>query len=406
MAWQEEVRRLDEDLAAGRISADEHQRRRNELTAQPGTPEPGDQGGPGNPPDEGAGPPDSPPEPADTTRNSPFPPAFRWDNTPSEATQVINPIGNSDAERTQVVRTPEPPPGPSYDDAERTQVVQAGPPAPPRFGPPAQPDSGGFAGADDPWSQQDDQWSQQESAPPWVQSDPVQDPHPGWMLQGPESFEAEPRESGTMRIVAVAAAVVVLLGVAVGAWFLFGRGDTTVAEPQPATQQQAPPPPTTTEPPEDPLAPADVGGVKEIKPATTFQDVEVAGFLTGAEKEAFRAADAGQSRLLITNFPEGKATILVARTASSASSVTATDQLSALQVDYGFAERSGPPGTDSFELLGKVDKAPILRALYASRGLVVRIEMTGNAPGADPAAVIAKFDQVLTRQLEKLPADV
>lgn len=385
MAWQDEVRRLDEDLAAGRISADEHQRRRDELTAQAGAP------------DEGGGSPDSPPAP-DAPQNSPFPPAFRWDNTPSETTQVINPLGNSDAERTQVVRTPEPPPGPSYEDAERTQVVQAGPPAPPRFSPPPQSDSGGFPGAADPWAQQ-------ESAPPWVQSDPIQEPNAGWMMQGPESFEAEPRESGAMRIVAVAAAVVVLIGIAVGAWFLFGRGHATVAEPQPATQQQAPPA-TTTEAPVDPLAPAEVGGVKEIKPATSFPDVEAAGFLTDPEKEAFRAANAGQSRLLITNFPEGKATILVARTASSASSLTAKEKLAALQVDYGFAERTAPPGVDSLELLNRTDNPPILRAVYVSRGLLIRIEMKGNAPGEDPAGAIAKFEQVLTQQLEKLPADV
>ncbi|MGH3815795.1 MAG: hypothetical protein ACRDUV_25660, partial [Pseudonocardiaceae bacterium] len=403
VAWQDELRQLGEEMAAGRISADEYRRRFDELTAQ-GSAERGATPPQDNPPQQNQTPEqdsapeqDSPPE--QDPRDSPFPPAFKWDNTPNETTQVIQPVGDGDAESTQIVPA-QPPPGPSYDDSERTQVVQAGPPGPPRYGQPTY-SSGGFPG-------EGDQWSQQESAPPWVSSDPIQEPiqepNAGWMMQGPEFFEPEPKESNVMRIVAIAAAVVVLVGIAFGAWFLFGRGGPSVAEPQQTTQQQTPPA-TTTQPPVDPLAPADVGGIMEFKQVTSFEDVVAAAFLTTEEEDDLKAAGAAQSRLLVTNFSQGKATILVTQLTSPGDAATARQQLASLQVDYGFAPRTAPPGVESFERLDNADDPPLLRGLYVSRDLVVRIEMRGNAPGDDPAGATAEFERILTQQLEKLPSD-
>lgn len=412
VSWQDEVRRLDEDLAAGRISADEHQQRREELTAQGGA-GPGSTASQDSPADGQAGAPD------DTagsgtggqsdqpigTPNSPFPPAFRWESTPpNETTQVIAPVGGEDnesAERTQVVHNPrQSPPGPSYDDSERTQVVQAGPPLPPPYSQP------GYPQPQYPGSENQPSWAQQESAPPWMSSDlpPIQEPNAGWMMhQGPEFFEPEKKDSGVVRIVAIAAAVAVLVGVALGAWFLFGRGGPDQAQPQQSTQQQPAAP--TSPPPVDPLAPADVGGSMEYKQVTTFQDVVTAAFLTEDEESDLQAAGAGASRLLVTNFPQGKATILVTQVTSSASAATALQQLASLQVGYGFSPRTGPAGVQTFEVLDKSDVPPTLRALYASNGRVVRIEMRGNSPGEAPSGVTAKFEQVLAQQLEKLPAD-
>ncbi|HEY2765562.1 MAG TPA: hypothetical protein VGJ13_16360 [Pseudonocardiaceae bacterium] len=415
MSWQEEVRRLDEDLAAGRISADEHQQRREELTAQGSTA----QGGTGQ---GSTATQDSPADSQAGAPNSPFPPAFRWESTPpnettpneatpneatpNETTQVITPVGGEDnesAERTQIVHNPrQSPPGPSYDDSERTQVVQAGPLQPPPYSQPGYPQPQ-YPGPDD----DQPSWAQQESAPPWMSSDlpPVQEPNPGWMMhQGPEFVEPEKnKDSGVVRIVAIAAAVVVLAGIAFGTWFLFGRGGSGQAQPQQPTQQQsaAPAPP----PPVDPLAPADVGGSLEYKQVTSFQDVQAAAFLTTDEEDDLTTAGAGASRLLVSNFRQGKATILVTQVTSPATAATALKQLASLQVGYGFSPRTGPAGVQVFEVLDKSDVPPTLRALYVSSGRIVRVEMRGNSPGEASSGATAKFEQVLAQQLEKLPAD-
>src|SRR5262249_22487760 len=100
MTWQDELRRLDEELAAGRLAPEEYRHLRDALLSsqsdQPTTRRPADQEpdldatrGPAQPP--------SPPEP------TPFPPPFRWDNGGLEPTQrtQMSPDSN-DTERTQV----------------------------------------------------------------------------------------------------------------------------------------------------------------------------------------------------------------------------------------------------------------------------------------------------------------
>jgi len=370
VSWQDELRNLDEELAAGRLSAEDYRRRSDELIAQDQSGQPGS---------------------VDADRPTPFPPAFRWESAPpSETTQVMRSVEDDESERTQVVHDA-PPPAQTPDDFDRaqdfdpTQVVSAGQ-RPPQH----RLDRGGFS----PRSLFDPR-NAQDSAPPWASSDlpPIQEPDSGWMRQGPEAFEPE-RESGTWRIVGAVIAVVLLLGLAIGSYALWGRDD---APAQPTAEQQEP----AEDAPPDPLMPADIGGDEESKDVESFADLDAVGFLTQSELGVLENAAAGEARLLITNFDEGKATVLVTRVGSPEQAVVARDELTSLQVSFGFEPRSAPPGVNAVELPDDAETMPKFRAVYLRGDILVRLEMAGQ----DRVDVTAKFDEVLSQQLEALPAD-
>ena len=346
VSWQDELRNLEEELAAGRLSAEDYRRRSDELIAQD-------------------------PQP------TPFPPAFRWETAPpSETTQVMQPVEDDEPERTQVVHDTSP-------DVDRTQVVSTGRPPQHRL------DRGGFS----PRSLFEPR-NAQDSAPPWASSDlpPIQEPGSGWMRQGPEAFEPE-RTPGTWRVVGAVVAVVMLLGLAIGSYALWGRDAAPPAQPgQPAAERQEL---------ADPLRPADIGGTEEPKDVETAADLDAVGFLTQSELGTLQNAAAGDTRLLITNFDEGKATVLVTRVGSPEQAVVARDELTALQLSFGFESRPAPPGVNAVELPDGTAVLPKIRAVYLSGDILVRLEMAGQ----DRADVAAKFDDVLSQQLEALPAD-
>lgn len=253
MAWHDELRHLDEERTAGRLTEDEYRRHRDELIAQI-------EAKPGNgvAEDNAAG------------QNSPFPPAFRWEGEAPETTEVIQLTSREDtddsADQTQIVRNAgQPQQGPSYD-ADQTQVVQAGlvPPAfygqspyqqqhpgqqypdqqhldqqhPDQQYPDQQyPDQRHPGGGFPPPPEQPPAWTQQGSGPPWGSADlPIQEPNAGWMMQDSTFFPPaeEGRESRTMRIVAVAAVIAVLIAIAFSAGFLWGRG-TSCSPVEPAS---------------------------------------------------------------------------------------------------------------------------------------------------------------------------
>jgi hypothetical protein len=377
VSWQDELRNLDEELAAGRLSAEDYRRRSDELNGQDQSGQPGS---------------------VDAEQSTPFPPAFRWETAPpSETTQAIPPVGDDEPEQTQVVPdVPRPAPAPDAqtpnaqtpnaqtpDDLDRTQVVSA------RQRPPQHRLERGFS----PRSLFEPR-DVQDSAPPWASSDlpPIQEPDSGWMRQGPEAFEPE-REPRTWRIVGAVVAVVVLLGLVIGSYALWGRDDAPTAQPGlPAAEQQEP---------ADPLMPADIGGAEESKDVETFADLEAVGFLTQSELGVLEKAAAGGARLLVTNFDEGKATVLVTRVGSPEQAVVARDALTALQLSFGFDSRPAPPGVNAVELPGDAETMPKVRAVYLNGDILVRLEMAGQ----DRVDVAAKFDDVLAEQLEALPAD-
>lgn len=229
MSWQDDLGELDRALADGTISADVYRRRRDEIlaaaasAADQAAPDPGDQ---------------------PTTRTAgPFAPPFRWTSTNPDTTQVVT---NPDA--TQVV---------PRNSADATQVVNTGPdertesmrptgqrPSPPRWHP-----------APSPWH------DEPESLTP---------PSPTWLAQGPEVFGTSRTSRG--RIVGIVVAVLVVVGLIVGGFVLFGHQDRVEGGR------------ATTRPVRHPANPLAVGALpgtpEDHSDVTTFGDAAAEDFLT------------------------------------------------------------------------------------------------------------------------------
>ncbi|MPZ66630.1 MAG: hypothetical protein GEU83_14340, partial [Pseudonocardiaceae bacterium] len=269
MSWQDEQRRLDEELSAGQLSAEDYHRRRDELMTQHAT---GDADSGGDQPEAGQA----------QQAATPFPPAFRWETRSdegNETTQLFTPV---DADQTQVV-TPQP------NDTDRTQVVHGGPLA----------------------QQEAQRPGAGESAPPWASSDlpPRQQPDSAWTTP-PEPFESE-QFSSAPRIAIVAAVVVVvllLIGGGVATYWLVG-GDGTQADPARAAAPQ-PPPAQAEEPPAPPAPPpgadlpdpAQIGGDGQTRVLPTLSELQAADVLTPEEYAVVADAGATASKLLVTSF--------------------------------------------------------------------------------------------------------
>jgi len=170
MGWEDQLKQLDADVAAGRLSAQEYRRQREELPTERGRPPGSDL-------------------PAD-----PFPPPFRWSSQGTDATQVVPAVATQPgAEVTQIVHTCTASPAPAADatqvvrqpasaEADRTQVVQRAswPPTPlqPNW-PPAATQPGGVP----------PHWT----SPPWLSGAPA--PGPGWTPTGADFFaDSTPRK--------------------------------------------------------------------------------------------------------------------------------------------------------------------------------------------------------------------
>jgi hypothetical protein len=300
VSWQEDLHRLEHDLAMGRLSAEDYRRQRDELLAaanagqastNPAPGQPGQQGQPtGTPPGgmptgtPGAGfpapsgtpgggfpaqtggpgggfpgqsPTGTPPGGFPGQQQAPFPPAFKWAAQPpaqqqqppssSESTQTIRPVGQDNqppasADATQVV-----PNNPAMDrtqavrpgDADRTQVVHNNP-----FGQ-QQPPQGG---QQTPWRGGDQanlySSGQMDSMPNWNTGGAFGD----WPKQGPEVFDSPGSGKGGKRVLLIVLVVVVLAGLGVGGWLLFGNKSSPQASggggPQTSTSHTVAP--TTT----------------------------------------------------------------------------------------------------------------------------------------------------------------
>jgi hypothetical protein len=257
VSWQEDLRLLDQELAMGRLSAEDYRRRRDDLLAAANTgfaaPQPSQPSQPAPPSST------SPPSPPSGT---PFPPAFRWTAqqppasptpqpppaSPSESTQIMRPVGEDGpppspgdatqvvqrSEQTQVVSGNQQQPG----EGERTQVVRA-------------PGQGGAPYSQQPWQaggDRPDLYNQGpiDNSPSWATGGTFSD----WPRQGPEVFNSTRSNGRGRRILLIALAVVVLAGVGVGVWLLVGNHSNTASSTQGGGAQTttAPPRPTSQPP--------------------------------------------------------------------------------------------------------------------------------------------------------------
>lgn len=376
MTWQDELRRLDEELASGSISADDYRVSRDQILATAANP------APSRPP--------APQQPAQ-----------------GESTQLIQPpeLARPDSPPTpESDRTQQMQPGWEVSrkdsDADNTQVV-AGPSVQPNMSPP-----GGFPALRNPmgvqqvppWQQEErlpPQWSGSEipAAPPWAAGEfmtPQRDE--AWLRQGPEVFG---QRSKIGRIIAIVVAVVVLIGIALGAYLIWGRNSNTTPSGQ--STSQTPPPVTTTSKPPDPMAIAQLPGNQEPKDVSKFADVQALNYLTPDEIAAYQAATPTKSAVRITRMDNGTvAVVLVVQAGSPDAAKTAVASLVELQV-----KNKAVKVTDAPDNVAVTKFEGQLRAHYVHGNVIVRVEVKN----AEAGTAATDLNSVLDAQLKVSAAD-
>lgn len=381
MSWQDELRKLDEALAAGRISADEYRVRRDQVLAT------------------AASIPASEPRKAPVGESThliqpppaPQPPVAEEDS--AEQTQILPKVVEGQ-ERTQTVAGWQaiPPEG----DAERTQTVSS---VPLQTG----------AGAYQPSDQFRPGGWQQDEDPPWAGQDfPPLAPaaNPDWVRQGPELFETTGR-SKTGKIVLISLVVVLVAAIGAGSYFLFIRNKDGGQPPAlPSTSASAPrtSAPTTTSRPKDKLSTAELPGkAEDHSKIRSFADAEASNFLTKDEIAIYKNAGAGKSRLVASTTDDGvHVLIFTSEATAAAQAAAASDALAQQQVVYGMTPYKNTPAKVLTHEFAKTEKIPAtIRAHYAHNGTIVRIQVNGD----DLAKVSQVFDDLVAAQLEVLAAN-
>lgn len=370
MTWQEELQKLDNELASGRISADDYRRRRDEVLA-------GSAGG----------------GPAQSPQQAPFSPPFKWESKPpnapnSDATQVVpnqmpsqqQAQQNNNPDATQVVNTAQ-----RSGDADRTQFVA-----------PITPQQGQNWG---PGPQQ----QQQSAPPPWLGGDfdAINQPSPAWS-HGPEVFDESSDKGSTGKVIGIVLAVVLLAGVGFGAYWLWGRGGS---DPN-AGGQTSTPASTSTKPsaPPDPLPAGKLPGkVAENKQVKDFTPVPTLKYLLDSEILSYNVAGADKTKLVQFTLDDGsKGILLIVKAKDATAAKTAAKELHDIQINNGMTEATGMPNG---VLVGTVDaKAPDnarVRGHYTSKDLIIRLDMSSKTL----ESAQKNFKDSLDAQLKALSAD-
>ncbi|RJQ74965.1 SHOCT domain-containing protein [Pseudonocardiaceae bacterium YIM PH 21723] len=354
MAWQEELRKLDDLLAAGQISAEDYRRQRDEIIAE----------GVGNP-QQGRG-------------GDAFPPPFRWetqnDEPSPDATQVVS---TNYQPQQQAPATPPPPPPPAHPEA--TQVV-ANPAA-------QQPNYANTA-------------PDASSAPPWASAElPPMAANPGWLSQGPDVFDSgNSGGGGGKKVIGIVVALVVLAGIAFGAYWLFGRDSGNPGGGNtPAASSEAPKP-------KGPLDSADLGPTPQAFPEyKTVTDIEKSGnILVKEEVAAYKTA--GASDVTVTGFDLGNGKYVsasIAKAADAAKAKAVPAELLRITLGNQATELTGLPAGVKGTQYDTTKGSWQLRAFYSSNGKIVRME--ANAKTKDEALALLKDS--IKKQLELHKAD-
>jgi hypothetical protein len=405
---------LDEDLAAGQISADDYRRRRDNVLSSavsldsqnsPSTSGEAEStqiiaplGGDSQPMPPGPGQPQQP---------------VAEQETPPDRTQIVTNAAADSAEPTQVSRGEWQTSWPATSgDAERTQVVSGVPPQavagtlrpPPGSGPASNPHSGDFPAQPPPQYQQPWNSPSSNTRPPWGGTDfPPLAPatNHDWVGQGPEVFKTS-SSNGMKRVLSVVAVVVIAaLGVAAFLLFSSTNSDNTAQQPpagQPLNATPAPPPR-----PKDDLEIATLpGSANEVPDVSTFSDVIARKALTPEENNVYSAVGASKCRLAVSSLPSNiNALVLTVQTSSPEAAVTARDGLDQLQIKYGMQAYTGtaPPGVKVVQLAKAAGGRALIRAHYVHKNTVVRVHVEGN----DLAEISKVFDEILAAQLQALP---
>lgn len=359
--WQDELRKLDDELASGRISADDYRVRRDQVLSS-------------------------------SSVSGQQSPGQRWQVQPpstgpasgSQATQYIAPVGgqgeqaapNPDA--TQVV-TPRP------ADSDRTQVVPGSGMAQPNYGPPSPPhgfQNQGTPPAAPPWVGAGDQ------APPWV----IQSNN-SWGHSGPEVFDDTSSGKGKKVFAIIGVVLVVaLIGGAVW-WFGLregsGGGGQTTAGATTTTSSSARPKTAIEKLPDAPGTPDANNG------DTTPDKLVEGGFLS--QEEVAALGTAGVSKVAFKSGKQDAFTydVEVFETATPSAATALATALSEYSTSTGMVDgaRGALPATAKVLQVIKPKNSGTYRAIYATGKQVVRITTTQEPIGDTDSEVIKKFQE-------------
>lgn len=402
MTWQEELRRLDEELAAGNLTADEYRTRRDRVLSMAVTT--GDsQAAPAQPAQQPMG--DSASE---TQIIAPVsPPAPQQQADAAEATQVVSATDAGGGERTQVV--------PQWQQQQQPQYSQQSPAGgfpQQQYG--QQSPAGGFQRP--PQQNQQNPWGaqQQDVSPPWGGSDFPPMPQAGnadWISQGPESFQAQPSSGKGKKIAFAVIAVLVVAGLGYGVWALFIKDNgTTPPVAQQSTTQQPPPAPTVKPLPEPPAAkpePSDNSAALVTPAGTTragggefdLDKLQSAKYLPTTVIEKLKSG--GMTDGLLKTTKDGDVTLGL-----FALELPNTQAASAVAAEYANAEQEGGLTANrnlslhGVQVFSAADSSQqVYRAVYVLYNRVVIVDSFG--PSKD--ATLASFKTLLTAQVQKAP---
>lgn len=401
MSWQEELRRLDEELASGRLSADDYRIRRDQVLSSAV--------GQQDPP-----PPQQAPTSADSTQViAPVSPPHGVPQPPAQQPPMPpQPVGDQSAERTQAVSWQQQQQQTPHADVSRTEYVQPQqqPPQPqysPAGGfpqtPPQSPPTGFPQSQQAPWNAPEG-----DQSPPWGGGNDLggggSDSEWG-VRQGPEFFSDKPKKGGNgKKIGAIVGVVVVLAAIAFGAYWLWGRdsgnggGQPTAGPTQQPASSSAPKPP-------DPMALGAMPGQAETHDdITSFSQVDGLKYLNPQELSAYQSAGAGKVKFVVYHLDNGdRITLFLAQATSANAAKTAAEKLEQIQVTNGAKrDSSAPDGVYVTTIDEKDGQSAQARGHYAHGKVIVRIEASG--PGSLSQAK-TDFTSALNAQLTALPAN-
>ncbi|WP_406639961.1 hypothetical protein [Amycolatopsis sp. WGS_07] len=396
MSWQEELRRLDEELASGRLSADDYRIRRDQVLSSAV----GQQDQPAPPP---------PSQSADSTQViAPVSPPGGVPQQQPQAPQAQQPPADGGAERTQVVQSwqQQQQQPPADAGPERTQVVQPqqhqpqahySPPGGFPQGTPSSP-PGGFP-QQQPWNA-----AESDQTPPWGGGDlPPLGPSGGdseWVRQGPEYFSDKPKKSNGKKIGAIVGAVVVLAGIAFGAYWLWGRDSGGGGTEQTTAQHSS----SAAPKPPDPLGVANMPGKAETHDdITSFSQVDTLQYLNPQELSAYQSAGASKVKFVVYHLDDGNLiTLFLTQASSPTAAKTAAEKLMEVQVTNGAKrDTTAPNGVYATSIDAKEGQSAQARGHYAHGNVIVRVEVSGKAA----AQTKTDFTTALNQQLTVLTAD-
>ena len=403
LAWQEELRKLDEELASGRITAENYRIRRDAVLASAAT-----------------SPQAPPPNAAESTAMIPpvtgnAPPPANADRTQvvstgdaADKTQIVSGNALPNSERTQAVRPgwnqqqPQGGWGQQIPGVPQQQGMRGMPPSPPRGVPQQNP----------PQQQQPQQqgWESGggDSGTPWGGSEfpPLNygSGNQDWIKQGPEVFGES--SGGSKKWLIIVIVVVVVLGLGAGGYFLFFNKPSSTASHGGSTSTSTTAPTTTKPKPPDPLAIAQLPGtVQDQSGIQNFSDVVQAQLLTSSELTAYQTEGASGTRLATSTLSNGDhLTVMTVQVNSATSAGTAVTTLVALQQTTGEQAFTGtvPAGVQATQIGAQGQTPNLIRGHYASKNVVVRIQVYGPS---DMSTLAQEFNQLVAAQLKLLPAN-